>query len=203
MATAQMPKPGEICLIGLYAGVFMPIKTRSRNEILAAVILICVGCVSAADKPAPPTQPAADDVKWQSLFDGKTLGKWKATDFGGQGESVVENGNLLLTHGEPLTGVTWQGAPPATMNYEIELDAQRVDGSDFFCGLTFPVDKTSASLIVGGWGGAVCGISRIDENDAARNGTTSVHELKTGQRYHPRLRLSPWKIQAWTRDSHH
>ena len=56
----------------------------------------------------------------------------------------------LLSDGESLTGVTWQGEPPARMNYEIELDAQRVDGSDFFCGLTFPVNKTCASLICGG-----------------------------------------------------
>jgi hypothetical protein len=138
-----------------------------------------------------------DAAKWQSLFDGKELGHWKATDFGGQGESKVEDGKLILTHGETLTGVTWQGPVPAKMNYEIQLDAQRVDGSDFFCGLTFPVKDDSASLILGGWGGGVCGISNIDDNDAARNDTTSVHEFKKDKWYHVRVRVTPDHIEAW------
>ena len=150
--------------------------------------------------PKPPPAKNAAGATWQSLFDGKTLGKWKATDFGGQGESVVEDGNLLLTHGEPLTGVTWQGEPPFKMNYEIELDAQRVDGSDFFCALTFPVDKTCASLIVGGWGGALCGISNLDDNDAANNETTKIRDFKNKQWYHIRMRVEPEHLAAWIDD---
>ena len=161
---------------------------------------------SAADKTdsTGPNGATANDgkdaVKSQSLFDGKELGHWKSTDFGGQGEVKVEDGKMILTHGESLTGVTWQGDVPARMNYEIELDAQRVDGSDFFCGLTFPVNKSCASLIVGGWGGGVCGISCLDDNDAARNETTKVLEFKTGKWYHIRLRVIPDKIQAWIDD---
>ena len=154
-----------------------------------AILLVACGMLCAAD--------SNDDAKWHSLFDGKTLGNWKATDFGGQGESKVEDGKLLLTHGESLTGVTWQGEPPVRMNYEIELDAMRVDGSDFFCGLTFPVNKTCASLIVGGWGGGLCGISNLDDNDAANNETTKIREFKNGQWYHIRLRVEPEKLQAW------
>jgi len=172
----------------------------SAHRILVAVLAICTACSIAADKPAPATQPDPAGGKWQSLFDGKTLGKWKPTDFGGQGESVVEDGKLMLTHGEPLTGVTWQGAPPAVMNYEIELDAQRVDGSDFFCGLTFPVDKTCASLIIGGWGGSLCGISNLDDNDAANNETTQIKELKNKHWYHIRMRVEPTRLQAWLDD---
>ncbi|HEY2584197.1 MAG TPA: DUF1080 domain-containing protein [Tepidisphaeraceae bacterium] len=163
-------------------------------------VAMVAGRVFAADKKdAPPDEPKEKDkdAKGQSLFDGKTLGHWKSTEFGGEGEAKVENGQLLLTHGETLTGVTWQGAVPAKMNYEIELDAQRVDGSDFFCGLTFPFNATSASLILGGWGGGVCGISCIDDNDAARNDTTSVHAFKAGQWYHVRLRVTPERIEAW------
>ena len=83
------------------------------------------------------------------------------------------------------------------MNYEIELDAQRVDGSDFFCGLTFPVNKTCASLIIGGWGGGLCGISNLDDNDAANNETTKIREFKNNKWYHIRLRVEPERIQAW------
>jgi hypothetical protein len=160
-----------------------------------------LGLLLAADRPAATEKSSAPaDAKWQSLFDGKTLGKWKPTEFGGQGESVVEDGKLLLTHGEPLTGVTWQGEPPARMNYEIELDAQRIDGADFFCGLTFPVNKTCASLIVGGWGGSLCGISCLDDNDAANNDTTKIRDFKNKQWYHVRLRVEPEQIQAWIDD---
>jgi hypothetical protein len=170
-----------------------------RNGLLAIAVALTCAAQKAAN-PKPPPASAPDAAKSQSLFDGKTLGKWKPTDFGGQGESVVENGNLLLTHGEPLTGVTWQGEPPFRMNYEIELDAQRVDGSDFFCGLTFPVDKTCASLIVGGWGGSLCGISNLDDNDASNNDTTKIREFKNKQWYHIRMRVEPERLQAWIDD---
>jgi hypothetical protein len=173
---------------------------RSKNWRSIALITILASLAIAADKPATLDKPAPADAKWQSLFDGKALGKWKPTDFGGQGESIVEDGKLMLTHGEPLTGVTWQGDPPARMNYEIELDAQRVDGADFFCGLTFPVEKTCASLIVGGWGGSLCGISCLDDNDAANNDTTKIREFKNKQWYHVRLRVEPELIQAWIDD---
>jgi hypothetical protein len=174
--------------------------SQNRGLIIWSCVLsitLLTGMLLAADKPS--TNPATDP-KSQSLFDGKTLGKWKPTDFGGQGESIVENGNIMLTHGEPLTGVTWQGDPPARMNYEIELDAQRVDGSDFFCGLTFPVNKDCASLIVGGWGGSLCGISCLDDNDAANNDTTKIREFRNKQWYHVRLRVEPESIQAWIDD---
>lgn len=163
------------------------------SAILSLCILVASAIVLANDTDKNGKKP----TDTQSLFDGKTLAHWKPTDFGGQGEVKVEKGELLLTHGESLTGVTWQGPVPAKMNYEIELDAQRVDGSDFFCGLTFPVNEDCASLILGGWGGGVCGISSLDGSDAARNETTSVQEFQNGKWYHVRLKVTPDKIQAW------
>ena len=184
--------------------------TASLVRLFAMLLLGVTGCAAESQKTTPTTQiavpvsasgpttsTAADQPKWQSLFNGNDLGQWKATDFGGQGESKVENGELILTHGESLTGVTWQGPVPAKMNYEIELDACRVDGNDFFCGLTFPVNNDCASLILGGWGGGVCGISSLDGDDAARNDTSSVHDFVKGQWYHIRLRVSTDEIEAW------
>lgn len=180
----------------------MPVSRRIVLGWIAALPLgvMIVRSVGAEAKKEATTQPAGGKdagAKWQSLFNGKDLGHWKPTQFGGEGEAKVEDGQLLLTHGETLTGVTWQGAVPAKIDYQIELDAQRVDGNDFFCGLTFPYNDTSASLILGGWGGGVCGISCIDDNDAARNDTTSVHAFKTGQWYHVRLRVTADNISAW------
>ncbi|MHC4620823.1 MAG: LamG domain-containing protein, partial [Planctomycetota bacterium] len=106
-----------------------------------------------------------------SLFDGRNLGHWKITDFGGQGKVCVRDESIMLAAGDNLTGVTW-GGPVPRMNYEINLDAMRVDGDDFFCGLTFPVGDSCVTFVVGGWAGSVCGISTIDYYDASDNETT-------------------------------
>ena len=134
-----------------------------------------------------------------SLFDGKTLGQWKVTEFGGQGNVDVKDGAIVLEMGNDLTGVHWTGSL-VRMNYEITLEAMRVAGSDFFCGLTFPVGPNPCSLILGGWGGTVCGLSNIDYYDAANNETTRVISFENGRWYRVRLRVTPDKIEAWLDD---
>jgi len=151
----------------------------------------------AAPQSSPATRPA--DAKWQSLFDGKTLGKWVSTNFGGEGEVHVEDGALYLDPGVSLTGVNYTGEVPK-MNYEVALDAQRIEGSDFFCGLTVPVADSHVTLIIGGWGGTLCGISSIDGDDAARNDTKTLHAFKKKQWYHIRMRVLPDKLMAWLDD---
>ena len=59
------------------------------------------------------------------------------------------------------------------------------------------MNNDCASLILGGWGGGVCGISSLDGDDAARNDTSSVHDFVKGQWYHIRLRVSTDEIEAW------
>jgi hypothetical protein len=124
-----------------------------------------------------------------SLFDGETLGQWKVTDFGGQGDVHVKEGAIHLEMGSYATGITWSG-PLVRMNYEITLEAMRVQGSDFFCGLTFPVGEKP-------WGGSVCGLSNIDYYDAAENETTRIIGFENGRWYRVRLRVVPTRIQAW------
>ena len=130
-----------------------------------------------------------------SIFDGKTLTGWVSTDFAGRGPVTVEKGQINIGLGH-MTGITWTNDVPR-MSYEISLDAQRVDGSDFFCGLTFPVGKDPCSFIVGGWGGGVVGLSSIDSEDASQNETTSYLNFVNGRWYHIRVRVEPGKIQAW------
>jgi hypothetical protein len=134
-----------------------------------------------------------------SLFDGKTLGNWKITDFGGQGKVYVKDGCIYMEQGNDMTGITWAG-PLVRMNYEITLEAMRVSGSDFFCGLTFPVNDKCCSLILGGWGGSLCGLSNIDYYDAANNETTRFVSFENGKWYHVRLRVVPNHIQAWLQE---
>lgn len=142
-------------------------------------------------------EPVADEV---SLFDGKTLGRWQITDFGGQGEVYVKDGSIYLNTGNDMTGITWGGEVPFKTNYEITLEAMRVDGSDFFCGLTFPVGENFCSLVLGGWGGTLCGLSNIDYYDAANNETTRIVSFENGQWYHVRLHVKPDRIQAWLQE---
>lgn len=136
--------------------------------------------------------------KWISLFNGKNLDGWKVPQFGGEGEVHVEKGNLILEMGVDLTGATLVDTKnlPLT-NYEVELEAMRVDGTDFFCGLTFPVKKAPCSLIMGGWGGSLCGISSIDGDDASQNSTTTFQTFKKNQWYKIRLQVTDHKIQVW------
>ena len=152
--------------------------------------------------PAAPNEPSAADeaiTTETSLFDGKSLGKWAITDFGGQGEVTVKDGAIYLEMGNDMTGINWTG-PLIRMNYEITLDAMRTKGSDFFCGLTFPVADKPCSLILGGWGGSLCGLSNIDYYDAANNETTRMMTFENNKWYHVRLRITPDKIEAWLDD---
>ena len=173
------------------------------------LMALCLGAACAADKATSAaaseksTLPATTAIKVSapgSLFDGKTLTGWTSSDFAGRGTVTVSNGQINLGMGH-MTGITWTNTNSLPrMSYEISLDAMRVEGSDFFCGLTFPVGKEPCSLIVGGWGGGVVGLSSIDSEDASQNETTGYMNFTNGKWYHVRVRVEPEKIQAWIDD---
>lgn len=154
---------------------------------------------AAAEKAAAPTPQTLQPGREMSLFDGKTLGQWQSTDFGGQGEVAVKDGAIHMAMGSYMTGINWTG-PVVRMDYEITLEAMRVEGTDFFCGLTFPVGDNPCSLILGGWGGSVCGLSSLDSFDASENETTRIVSFENGKWYRVRLRVVPDRIQAWLDD---
>lgn len=137
---------------------------------------------------------------WQSLFDGKTLKNWEVAEFGGQGDVKVENGEIIVDMGETLSGITWAGPKLPRVNYELTLEAKKIDGDDFFCGIGFPVGKTYASFVAGGWGGGVIGISSIDGLNASENETASVMEFPDGKWFRFRLRVTKQKIDVWIND---
>ena len=136
---------------------------------------------------------------WQPLWDGKTVKGWIKAPFGGSGDVEIENGVLTLHQGL-LTGVNCTNPVPK-VDYEIEVEARRVSGNDFFCGLTFPVKDSFATLIVGGWGGSVVGISSLDDNDAAHNETTLHKRFDAGKWYRIRLRVTAEKLSVWIDDA--
>ena len=171
-------------------------KTSIFPVLMIALSLALAPIARAADKDKP-AKPA--DEGWESLFDGKTLEGWKDSDFGGGGTAKVKDGLLILPVGATLSGLTYTGKVPK-VNYEVSLEAQKLDGSDFFVGLTFPVADSFASFIVGGWGGGVVGISSIDGGDASSNTTTKVMEFDSKKWYKFRVRVLADKIQCWIDD---
>lgn len=167
---------------------------------LMVVLVAVLGSVSfaAEDKKGKESKPQA--AEWKSLFDGKSLAGWKTTEFGAHGEPRVEKGLLVIPAGDPLSGVTREKDDVPHLNYEIELEAQRQDGHDFFLALTFPHQDRHASLILGGWSGGVCGISSIDGFDASENSTTSYRKFEDNKWYKVRLRVEKDRLQAWLDD---
>lgn len=153
-----------------------------RRELLQALALLAL-------------KPQAT-AGWTSLFDGTSLGQWEQTSFGGEGPVRVRDGMIVLEQGDPLTGITWTGAlPPAS--FELSLDASRLAGNDFFCGLTFPVGQSHCSLILGGWGGTTVGLSNLDGRDASENETTREMRFEDKRWYRVRVAVSVTHIRAW------
>jgi sugar phosphate isomerase/epimerase len=142
----------------------------------------------------------AGPAKEVSLFDGKSLNGWKVTDFGARGEVSVKEGQIILDAGDPLTGINLAGEPPARIDYEISLEAMKLDGDDFFCALTAPVAQSFCTLVVGGWGGSLVGISSIDEMDASENFTTQFRKFVSNRWYRIRFRVTAKKLEAWIDD---
>lgn len=162
---------------------------RSMWGYLSVAVVLCLlsaSCATTTPAPAPEKSEAPPDA----------FRNWRVTDFGGSGAVRFEGDTIVLEMGNDLTGVNWTG-PLLRMNYEITLDAMRVEGNDFFCGLTFPYGDDPCSLIVGGWGGTCVGLSSLDFNDAYNNETARFITFDTGRWYRIRLRVTKEKIQAW------
>ncbi|MEM9345003.1 MAG: family 16 glycoside hydrolase [Planctomycetota bacterium] len=134
------------------------------------------------------------------------LGDWKPIGFGGEGEVYFEDGALNLDYGNPLTGVKYRGDMAELLgedldNYRITLQAQRVEGIDIFLGVTFPVGQAGhVSLVLGGWAGAITGISNLDGLNASENKTTQYHAFEDKKWYTVKIEVTIKKIQCWLDD---
>ena len=130
-----------------------------------------------------------DKHGWISLFDGESLKQWQVLaefDFAAHGKVRVAEKAIVLEQGFPATGIKWKGKFPTT-DYQVSLEARRTYGSDFFCGLTFPVGEKTLTLVCGGWGGQVTGLSCIDGESAIENDTCTFHEYQENKWYRIRL----------------
>lgn len=165
------------------------------------------GCTAGepAPEPAAPSQPpegdpalATGEAQWTVLLDGTSLDRWEVTSFGGEGEVELVDGTVRMGMGSMLTGIHYPHADelPRT-DYELEVVAARLAGTDFFCGLTFPVGDSHATLVLGGWGGALTGLSCLDGLDASDNETRSYRSYAKGRDYTARVRVTAERIRAW------
>jgi hypothetical protein len=158
----------------------------------------------------PPMVVEFKDIRLKSLreeggtalFNGKDLTGWQVKDqedFASHGKVYVKDGVLYLEEGGPMTGIAWAGVFPKT-NYEVTVEAKRISGNDFFCGMTFPIGDSWATWINGGWGGNVVGLSNVDEMNASENMTSTGKSFEDNRWYHFRLRVTAEKIQCWIDD---
>ena len=180
----------------------LPLRITNRHWIFSNAFLLTVALSSLAwaDEPAAKdTEKPKDNNAAKELFDGKTLKGWKETDFAGKGKVEVQDGMIVLGTGSDMTGVTYEGKLPET-NYELTLEGQRIEGSDFFCTTTFSVGKVSCSFVVGGWGGGLVGLSNVDGYDAANNPTTQIIGFKDKKWYRVKIRVTDARIQCWIDD---
>ena len=203
----------------------MSVLTRLHALCLALTISLLVGCtdfqaqsragsakeyndlglwINNTNELAKLPSPPKPDDGWLSLFNGKDLSGWEETDYAGRGNVKVQNGELHIENGLVITGVTYTNKTvlPKT-NYEIEYEAKKLNGTDFFGLLTFPVGDAHASLVTGGWGGAVTGISSINSMDASENNTTVYLKFNKDHWYKFRLSVTPDNLSVWMTPKEH
>ncbi len=138
------------------------------------------------------------EINESILFDGKSLKNWSITDYAGRGEVILDGkGSVRLEFGVALTGIHWVGSELPRSNYEIRWEAMKEMGSDFFGSLTFPFLKNHATLILGGWGGALVGISCLDGFDASENETATAQLFHLNRWYACRLLVTTDHFRFW------
>jgi hypothetical protein len=160
------------------------------------LLIVLTGCNTPPkeNKKIIVNSPAIGEVTLN--FDGTFLTGWEVTNFGPQGPVSVSGDQIILGMGEGCTGITWKGEFPK-VDYEVSLDAKRMEGNDFFCGLTFPAGKDPCTLIIGGWGGTTVGLSSINGLDASDNNTRTLMKFEKNRWYHIRLSVTGSEIRSW------
>lgn len=168
-----------------------------KHALFLTLLVICMPgcCLLSRNTSSPPIE----------LLNG-TMADWQTINFGGEGDVYFKDGALNLDYGNPLTGATYKRDPALIFgesldNYVITLDAMRVEGVDMFLGVTFPVGTEGhVSLVLGGWAGAITGLSNLDNLNASENVTTQYHAFEDKRWYKIKIMVTDKKIQCWLDD---
>lgn len=171
----------------------MSLTTSRRFVVSLAAVLWLASSWSA---PAADKDAVAKE-SWKKLFDGESLTGWKSADFFEPGKVHVSNGSIVMDTGKPMTGIVYIRKDFPKTDYEVTLEGKKIAGEDFFCTTTFPVGDSFCSLVMGGWGGQVVGLSSVNGADASENETSTSKEFKRDQWYRIRIHVTPRKILAW------
>jgi len=183
-ATDQFHKEYRLAGKGFFERIELPAETVAPEEGITLHALYFI-LENVGHLQATPTGQALPDMP-----------EWTVADFAGSTDVHVLDKALIIECGNEMTGVRWSGQAPEG-DYEITLEAMRLSGNDFFCGLTAPWRDTAFSLVVGGWGGTCIGISSLDWADAYNNETAKFRGLLSHRWYPIKLRVTGGRIQAW------
>ncbi len=156
---------------------------------------LCLFFVLTHCGPAPRSE-------WKLVSD-EFAPAWKASGIFEEGKVLIHDGEIILRPGQPMTGVrfdAWMSAGLPLTRYSIEYEAMRVEGNDFFGTVTFPVNNSHVSLVVGGWGGTLVGISSIDEMDASENNTHGNGYFENNRWHKVRIEVRDDELRAWIND---
>ncbi len=173
-----------------------PRRAAAHNEDMAVIDrLMLVAAMVGLAAGAQRGMSAESAEEWIPLFDGRSLAGWKEPPFLTPGKVEVKDGTIVLGRGR-MTGITWTGEFPRS-GYEIRFEAARLEGKDYFAGITFPVKEEHCSWVSGGWDGTVVGLSNVDGYDASENETSAAREFESGRWYQFRLAVTEKRIRAW------
>ncbi|MBL9118111.1 MAG: hypothetical protein JNJ83_24100 [Verrucomicrobiaceae bacterium] len=141
--------------------------------------------------PPPVATHSLLSAKWQS--------RWKVPVIPEVGRAEVKENSIRLESGAPMTVVRFDALDELGVNlahYEVNFEARRIEGNDFFAALTFPIGSKDRclSFINGGWGGGTTGLSNIDHTPASDNLTASLQRYVLGQWYGFNLMVTPEEI---------
>ena len=167
------------------------------NQLGGRAAWLCLFFMLTHCGPAPRRE-------WKLLAD-EFAPSWQASGIAEEGRVSIQSGEIDLQPGQPMTGVRldaqkWKNARLPTTRYSIEYEAMRVTGNDFFGTVTFPVNDSHSSLVIGGWGGTLVGISSIDDMDASENSTRGNAYFENNRWHKVRIEVRDDELRAWVND---
>jgi len=133
---------------------------------------------------------------WKPLFDGESLTGWSVPEYGGDGEVQIQDGKIVIGRGLMMTGIRYDEDFPR-INYEIQYEARRTQGYDFFAACTFPVGDSFCTFINGGWGGGLTGLSNVDGVDASENQTAMYFHYRDSVWHRFRIQVTDSHVRVW------
>ena len=136
---------------------------------------------------------------WEAMMNPNDLSGWEPVRYAGEAQPIIKNGVLTLPTSiySSMTGINIVNEHLfPVVDYAIYYEARRIEGEDIFGGLSFPYKNSYATLVIGGWGGRICGLSCIDGKCALDNETTKFIDFENDVWYSVCLRVTKDSIHA-------